>query len=119
MNHRQQTAIEALTSALADLTVQFAPRPDGGVVCQCLQSDGSLAFSRVINSSEQTDAAKLDELVSRIRRDMLLETGPLPENNVALFTKRMPLPTFFPNQGTHRARKIVIAGDRLRAKAAL
>ncbi|MBB4862161.1 hypothetical protein HNP46_000999 [Pseudomonas nitritireducens] len=106
-----------ICQALPGYTISFSQRPDQGLLCSFRSPAGAHLFDRVIPRQDLQHQHLLDDLLGRIQRDLILEGGPLPEEQVDVFTKRIPLPTFQPGHGEHRQRKIVVAGDRLRRLA--
>jgi hypothetical protein len=115
MSSCRDTAIEHMSLLFTDYRPQFFVRPDGTVLINLRNAAGKRLMSRVIQQEEQTSAVLLNNLVERIRRDLMTIEGPLEEDNVDWFLKRIELQTFVPVNPTHRPRKIVIAGARLRA----
>lgn len=117
MSSCRDTAIEHLSTLFTDYRPQFVGRPDGTVLINLRNASGKRLMSRVIQQEEQSSAVLLNNLVERIRRDLMTIEGPLEEEDVDWFLKRIELQTFVPVNPTHRPRKIVLAGARLRAMA--
>lgn len=117
MQRDLETTQELICHALPEYDITFSLRPDKALLCSFRNQFGSHLFDRVITGQDIKHQQLLDDLIGRIKRDLILEDGPLPEEQVDVFTKRIPLPTFLPAQGKHRQRKIVVAGDRLRRLA--
>lgn len=114
MEQSVETTRELICQALPEYAISFANRPDRALLCSFRNQAGTHLFDRVITHQDLQHQPLLDDLIGRIKRDLILECGPLPEEQVDVFTKRIPLPTFQPGHGKHRQRKIVVAGDRLR-----
>jgi hypothetical protein len=110
---------ELIRLALPEYAISFSNRPDKALLCRFHSLDGVHLFDRVITRQDLQHQQLLDDLIGRIKRDLILECGPLPEEQVDVFTKRIPLPTFQPGHGKHRQRKIVVAGERLRNLAGM
>ncbi|MBD9677786.1 DUF3509 domain-containing protein [Pseudomonas sp. PDM18] len=117
--HSFETTHDLIRQALPDYAISFSDRPDKALLCHIHSHDGAHLFDRVITRQDLQHQQLLDDLIGRIKRDLILECGPLPEEQVEVFTKRIPLPTFKPGHGKHRQRKIVVAGERLRNLAAM
>ncbi|MDF3868491.1 DUF3509 domain-containing protein [Pseudomonas denitrificans (nom. rej.)] len=117
MSSCRDTAIEHLSHLFSDYRPQFTTRPDGTLLINLRNARGKRLISRVIQQEEQSNAVLLNNLVERIRRDLMTVEGPLEEDNVDGFLKRIELQTFVPVNPTHRPRKVVVAGARLRALA--
>lgn len=114
-----ETTRELICQSLPEYAISFSQRPDKALLCSFRNQAGEHLFDRVITRQDLQHQQLLDDLIGRIKRDLILECGPLPEEQVDVFTKRIPLPTFQPGHGKHRQRKIVVAGDRLRRLAGL
>ncbi|MDH0288171.1 DUF3509 domain-containing protein [Pseudomonas sp. GD04087] len=117
MSSYHDTAIEHLSQQFRDYRPQFSTRPDGTLLISLRNTAGKRLISRVIQHEEQSSSVLLNDLVERIRRDLMTVEGPLEEVNVEWFLKRIELQTFIPLNPTHRPRKVVVAGARLRAQA--
>ncbi|QRY77657.1 DUF3509 domain-containing protein [Pseudomonas sp. PDNC002] len=117
MSSCRDTAIEHLSNLFTDYRPQFVGRPDGTLLINLRNASGKRLMSRVIQQEEQRNGVLLNNLVERIRRDLMTIEGPLEEDNVDWFLKRIELQTFVPVNPTHRPRKVVVAGSRLRAMA--
>lgn len=117
MSSCRETAIEHLSHLFSDYRPQFTTRPDGTLLINLRNARGKRLISRVIQQEEQSSAVLLNNLVERIRRDLITVEGPLEQDNVDWFLKRIELQTFVPLNPTHRPRKVVVAGARLRALA--
>ncbi|MDN6860941.1 DUF3509 domain-containing protein [Pseudomonas sp. CAN2814] len=114
-----QSTRELICQALPEYAIHFSNRPDQALLCSFHNHCGAHLFDRVITRQDLQHQQQLDDLIGRIQRDLILESGPLPDEQVDVFTKRIPLPTFKPGQGKHRQRKIVVAGGRLRDLAGI
>jgi len=110
-------AIEYLQNQFRAYSPQFSYRPDGSVLMDLHDANGERIALRVLHKEEQENDVLLNSLVERIRRDLITEQGPLQPDNVDWFLKRIELRTFVPGNYRHRPRKIVVAGERLRALA--
>ncbi|WP_448681146.1 DUF3509 domain-containing protein [Pseudomonas nicosulfuronedens] len=112
-----ETTQELICQALPEYCISFSRRPDKALLCSFRSHAGEHLFDRVITRQDLQHRQLLDDLIGRIKRDLILGDGPLPDEHVPVFTKRIPLPTFQPGYGKHRQRKIVVAGERLRQLA--
>ncbi|MCY1408855.1 hypothetical protein D9M71_241860 [compost metagenome] len=110
-------AIRQLESQFRDYSPQLLRRPDGSLLLVLRNDLGKQLMSRVIPAEEQSCDVLLNNLVERIRRDLTTLEGPLGQENVDRFLKRIELQTFIPLGQQHRQRKIVVAGAKLRALA--
>ncbi|MDF3932909.1 DUF3509 domain-containing protein [Pseudomonas citronellolis] len=109
---------EQLVEQLNDYRVDCQRRPDGGLLLKLRAHDSRrLLMTWAIPANEWRDPSRLNSFIERIRRDLATVEGPLQEDQVDCFRKRIELQTFNPTQGEHRQRKIVIAGERLRSQA--
>lgn len=117
MCNHQEIAIDHLASQFTDYQPAFQSRPDGTVLMTLCAASGENLMSRVIQLHEQKNMVLLNDLIERIRRDLVVLEGPLQQANVDWFLKRIELQTFVPVNPQRRPRKIVIAGAKLRAMA--
>ena len=91
MSSCRNAAIEHLSHLFSDYRPQFATRPDGTLLINLRNAAGKRLISRVIQQEEQSSAVLLNNLVERIRRDLMTVEGPLEEDNVDWFLKRIEL----------------------------
>jgi len=112
-------ATHYLSRQFPEFEVAFAARPDGNLVMTLIDSHGGPIACRVVQLEEQQDAQLLDSLVNRIRRDLVTEEGPLQPADVDHFREPVPLQNFHESSEPLRKRRIVNAGDKLRALAHL
>ena len=115
MCNYREIAISHLANQFTDYRPKFRSRPDGTVLMTLCDGSGENLIRRVIQLHEQNSTVLLNNLVERIRRDLMILEGPLEETNVDWFLKRIELQTFIPVNPQRRPRKIVIAGEKLRA----
>ncbi|MCP1644512.1 hypothetical protein J2T41_004150 [Pseudomonas citronellolis] len=120
MHNDRSQAPQLLGEQFSNYRVDLQQRPDGGLLLRLRDHENRrLLTTWAIPASEWRDPARLNSFIERIRRDLLTAEGqPLQEDQVDCFRKRIELQTFNPGQGRHRQRKIVVAGERLRALAA-
>jgi len=118
MSSCRDTVIEHLNHLFSQYRPQFSTGPDGTLLVSLRNAAGKRLIARVSQPEEQSSAVLLNNLVKRIRRDLMTVEGPLEERNVAGFLKRIELQTFVPVNPPHRPPKVVVAGARLRALAA-
>lgn len=111
-------AIEHLETQFQDYCPQFLDRPDGSILLKLRNRAGKCLISRVVQNEEQLNGVLLNNLVERIRRDLVTINGPLEEKDVDWFLKRIELQTFVPCAPQHRPRKVVVAGAKLRGLVA-
>ncbi|MCP8471764.1 DUF3509 domain-containing protein [Pseudomonas sp. ZM24] len=117
MYNCRDIVIAHLASLFTDYRPQFHSRPDGAVLMNLRNASGKKLMVRVIQPEEQSSDVLLNNLVERIRRDLMTLEGPLEEDNVDWFLKRIELQTFVPVNPQRRQRKVVMAGEKLRALA--
>lgn len=111
----QSIAAKYLAEEFFDFKVRFQQRPDGALVLELRDQQGKRLVRRAIDREELCNGAVLQTLVERIRRDLILESGPLREDQALQFKQGSELPSFIPNQ-PRRERKVVMAGARLQAR---
>ncbi|MCY1281868.1 hypothetical protein D9M68_155640 [compost metagenome] len=111
----QSIAAQYLAEELVDFKVRFQQRPDGALVLELRDQRGKRLVRRAIDREELCNGEFLRTLVERIRRDLILESGPLQEGQAMQFKHGSELPSFIPNQ-PRRERKVVMAGARLQAR---
>ncbi len=112
-------ATHYLSRQFPDFEVEFTSRPDGNLVMTLSDAEGATIACRVVQLDEQQDAHLLDGLVGRIRRGLATEEGPLQPADVDHFREPVQLQSFHESSEPLRKRRIVNAGDRLRALAHL
>lgn len=112
-------ATQYLYRQFSEFEVEFTPRPDGNLVMTLSDSAGGQVACRVVQLDEQHDAQLLDGLVGRIRRDLATEEGPLRAADVNHFKDPVQLQNFRESSEPLRKRRVVSAGEKLRALAHL
>lgn len=117
MSANRELATRRLQQHFRAYNPRFSTRPDGSVLVDLRGAEGERLVMRVLHKEEQESEILLDNLVERIRRDLLAVEGPLQPENVDSYLKRIELRTFVTDNPQHRARKVVVAGARLRAMA--
>ncbi|WP_259755081.1 DUF3509 domain-containing protein [Pseudomonas sp. GCEP-101] len=110
-------AAQYLCQVFSDFDVSFSARPDGNLIMTLSKDAGEHIACRVIRQEEQRNEALLTSLVSRIRRDLATEFGPLQERDADHFKEEVPLQNFYESAGPRRQRRIVKAGAKLRSMA--
>lgn len=110
-------ATRYLSRQFAEFEVKFNSRPDGNLVMTLSNSAGGQVACRVIRLEEQRDVHLLESLISRIRRDLATEDGPLQTSDVEHFKAPVPLQNFYESSEPLRKRRIVCAGSKLQAQA--
>ena len=111
----QAIAAKYLAEEFFDFKVGFQQRPDGALVLDLRDHKGKRLVRRAIDREELCNGAFLRTLVERIRRDLILDAGPLQEDQALQFKHGSELPIFIPNQ-PRRERKLVMAGAHLQAR---
>ncbi|KAF1061120.1 MAG: hypothetical protein GAK45_02317 [Pseudomonas citronellolis] len=119
MRPNHETAQQLLRNAFPQFALAFETRPDDGLSCAFHQRSGERLFCRVLSVDDLRDQRLFSDMVGRIQRDLILAAGPLPDQQVPAFSKRIPLPTFYVGQSRHRQRKVVHAGKQLRRLAGM
>lgn len=104
-----------LQETLFEYRIKFGRRADDALIMEVRSRQGTLMLRRAISADDQIDADTLRDLVQRIRRDLLLEAGPLPADQTPLFRQGSHLPTFIPHQAC-RQRRQVKAGEGLKSR---
>lgn len=112
-------ATHYLCRQFPEFEVEFTSRPDGHLVMRLSDSEGGTVACRVVQLDEQHDAHLLEGLVSRIRRDLATEEGPLQAADVDHFREPVLLQNFHESSEPLRKRHVVNAGEKLRALAHL
>ncbi|MHB9796341.1 DUF3509 domain-containing protein [Pseudomonas sp. MT3] len=112
-------ATRYLCRQFPEFEVAFSSRPDGNLIMTLNDSAGGQVACRVVQIDEQHDAQLLDSLVSRIRRDLATEEGPLQAADADHFKDPVQLQNFRESSEPLRKRYIVNAGEKLRALAHL
>ncbi|WP_152222825.1 DUF3509 domain-containing protein [Pseudomonas sp. SCB32] len=112
-------ATHYLSRQFPEFEVAFAARPDGNLIMTLIDSHGGPVACRVVQLEEQLDAQLLDSLVNRIRRDLATEEGPLRPADADHFREPVQLQNFHESTEPLRKRRVVNAGDKLRALAHL
>ncbi|QRY77539.1 DUF3509 domain-containing protein [Pseudomonas sp. PDNC002] len=110
-------AAQYLCQQFADFEVGFSARPDGNLIMTLSKDAGERIACRVVRLEEQRNQELLTSLVSRIRRDLATEYGPLQEQDADHFKEEVPLQNFYETAAPLRQRRIVKAGAKLRAMA--
>lgn len=110
-------AAQYLCQVFSDFDVSFSARPDGNLIMTLSKDAGEHIACRVVRLEEQRNEALLTGLVSRIRRDLATEYGPLQERDADHFKEEVPLQNFYEAAGPLRQRRIVKAGAKLRSMA--
>lgn len=110
-------AAQYLCQVFCDFDVSFTARPDGNLIMTLSKDAGEHIACRVVRQEEQRDEALLTNLVSRIRRDLATEFGPLQEHDADYFKAEVPLHNFYEKTEPLRQRRIVKAGAKLRSMA--
>lgn len=110
-------AAQYLCQVFADFDVSFTARPDGNLIMTLSKNADEHIACRVVRLEEQRNEELLASLVSRIRRDLATEYGPLQERDAGHFKEEVPLQNFYEAAGPLRQRRIVKAGAKLRSMA--
>lgn len=110
-------AAQYLCQVFSDFNVSFTARPDGNLIMTLSKEASEHIACRVVRMEEQRNEELLTNLVSRIRRDLATEFGPLQEQDADQFKEEVPLQNFYEAAGPLRQRRIVKAGAKLRSMA--
>ena len=114
-NQMPNLVIQYLSVQFSEFRPVFSNRPDGSVLISLRDNADETLISRVIPREEQRSPEAMLSFVERLHRDLATHDGPLEQDNVVWFLKHIELQTFVKRSSTHRPRKIVTAGAKLRA----
>ena len=92
----QETPVDYLINEFSkEYTVNCATRPDSALVLSLYRrTDGSHVLHRVITASELKSPILINDVLERMRRDLLVREGPLQRNQIGYFHKKLQLPYF-------------------------
>ncbi|MDF5946325.1 DUF3509 domain-containing protein [Pseudomonas aeruginosa] len=97
------------------MRVSCEPRPDGALLVTLRNNQGKRLMSRAISGQEQSSPLLLNQVLERIRRDLIIDQGPLQTRDSDYFRKRIDLLTFRDSDNQHLThRKVLVAGGKLR-----
>lgn len=76
MDNTNQHLVEQL---FAPLRASFGPpRPDGSIVLSLLDSTDAIAYSRVLNAAQLSDASAFAQSLEDIRLELAVRSGNIP-----------------------------------------
>lgn len=89
-----ENVVEYLEEHFKDVRVSCEPRPDGALLVTLRNNQGKRLMSRAISGQEQSSPLLLNQVLERIRRDLIIDQGPLQTRDSDYFRKRIDLLTF-------------------------
>lgn len=92
-----ESPIEYLIEALSnDYRITRKARPDGSLVLSMYRrSDNKKVMQRVVTAREQRNPVLINDVLERVRRDLLVHQGPLQSPQIGFFHKRLILPYYY------------------------
>lgn len=110
-----ENVVKYLEEHFKDVRVSCEPRPDGALLVTLRNNQGKRLMSRAISGQEQSSPLLLNQVLERIRRDLIIDQGPLQTRDSDYFRKRIDLLTFRDSDNQHLThRKVLVAGGKLR-----
>ncbi|MFO7055922.1 DUF3509 domain-containing protein [Pseudomonas aeruginosa] len=97
-----ENVVEYLEEHFKDVRVSCEPRPDGALLVTLRNNQGKRLMSRAISGQEQSSPLLLNQVLERIRRDLIIDQGPLQTRDSDYFRKRIDLLTFRDSDNQHR-----------------
>lgn len=94
MLETDENLVEYLEEHFKDVRVSCQPRPDGALLVTLRNDQGKRLVSRAISGQEQSNPLLLNQVLERIRRDLIIDQGPLQIRDSDYFRKRIDLLTF-------------------------
>lgn len=91
-----ESPIDYLIEALSkDYRITRKVRPDGSLVLSLYRrSDRKKMLRRVVTVREQRNPVLINDVLERVRRDLLVQQGPLQKSHIGFFHKRLILPYY-------------------------
>ena len=86
-----ENVVEYLEEHFKDVRVSCEPRPDGALLVTLRNNQGKRLMSRAISGQEQSSPLLLNQVLERIRRDLIIDQGPLQTRDSDYFRKRIDL----------------------------
>lgn len=78
-----------------DYIIKCESRPDSALVLTLnRRTDGCHVLHRVITAAELKSPILINDVLERMRRDLLVQQGPLQQNQIGYFRKKLQLPYF-------------------------
>ena len=92
----QESPVDYLINELSkEYQITSETRPDFALVLSLRRrTDGTHALHRVISAPELKSPILINEVLERMRRDLLVQQGPLQRNQIGYFHKKLQLPYF-------------------------
>ncbi|WP_051587411.1 DUF3509 domain-containing protein [Pseudomonas sp. RL] len=93
---KQESPIDYLIEVLSkDYRITRELRPDASLVLTLhRRSDDLQVLRRVVTAQEQRNPVLINDVLERVRRDLLAHQGPLQKSHIGYFHKRLQLPYF-------------------------
>lgn len=93
---KQESPIDYLIEVLSrDYRITREFRPDASMVLSLYRrTDDSQVLRRVVTAQEQRNPVLINDVLERVRRDLLTHEGPLRKDHIGFFHKRLQLPYF-------------------------
>lgn len=70
-----ENVVEYLEEHFKDVRVSCEPRPDGALLVTLRNNQGKRLMSRAISGQEQSSPLLLNQVLERIRRDLIIDQG--------------------------------------------
>ena len=78
-----------------DYRITREVRPDASLVLSLhRRTDDVQVLRRVVTAQEQRNPVLINDVLERVRRDLLAHDGPLQKSQISYFHKRLQLPYF-------------------------
>lgn len=91
-----ESPVDYLIEVLSkDYRITREIRPDASLVLSLYRrSDDVRVLRRVVTAQEQRNPVLINDVLERVRRDLLAHQGPLQKDHIGFFHKRLQLPYF-------------------------
>ncbi|MNJ59731.1 hypothetical protein D3C77_554280 [compost metagenome] len=92
----QESPIDYLIKEFSrEYLIKCETRPDSAIVLSLShRADGCHVLHRVITASELKSPLLINDVLERMRRDLLVQQGPLQQSQIGYFHKKLQLPYF-------------------------
>ncbi len=91
-----ESPIDYLIKAFSnEYLIKYETRPDSALVLSLSRrADGGHVLHRVITAAELKSPVLINDVLERMRRDLLVQQGPLQQSQIGYFQKKLHLPYF-------------------------